>query len=167
MFGICFSYLYDNILRLPRRAFDLQLEVHIALILICSIVYGLHEVIRMVTFQLLGASWKYGGRTNNLTEAKKHLVPVLTIMVWSPNHPFSLGQYLIVLLGPVVILTFVAMTGMLLFVQIPVIVTWLMVMGIVHSVFVVPDIWLMLIVLWFGLNTYLVDEQSGLSIYAP
>ena len=125
--------------------------------------FVLHELCQYTFFRLFGGSPRYSGRKHDGKRTylqRKYLFPVI-MRFWSPGKRFSLGQYLVIVLSPV-LLTFGLLPVAMVMWQNPVFQTIIWITGFTNSVFIAFDILIAVkLIASGGFDHYVVDESEG------
>jgi hypothetical protein len=127
----------------------------VGLILGLFLTLALHELAHGVAMQTFGATPKYG-----------ILWRSLVAYTTAPGHAFTRGQYLVVSLAPLVVLSVFALALIALLAGSPVV--WLLAMcASFNAAGAAGDLWMSAIVGRFPATTYVVDERDGMRIFVP
>jgi hypothetical protein len=114
-----------------------------------------HEFIHGVVMQSYGAKVKYGFWGQGLMFYAK-----------APGYAFKRYQYLIIVLGPLVILSILAGCG-IVFLSGTSLVWLFAIWAILNASASNGDLWITAVVLRYPASTYIIDELNGMRIFMP
>ena len=134
-------------------------------LLLFSAVLGFvaHELCQYLFFRLFGSSPRYTGRKYGEKRTyleRKYLFPII-MRFWSPGKRFSLVQYLVIVLSPV-LLTFGLLPIAMIVWQNPAFQTGIWLIGFMNAALIAFDILIAVrLIAWGGFDYYVVDESEG------
>jgi hypothetical protein len=125
--------------------------------------FVLHELCQYTFFRLFGSSPRYSGRNYDEKRThlqRKYLFPVI-MRFWSPGKRFSLAQYLVIVLSPV-LLTFGLLPIAMIAWQNPEFQILIFVLGFISAALIAFDILIAVkLVTSGGFDYDVVDESEG------
>jgi hypothetical protein len=151
-FFFLFAVLFGRVLEAKVTGSTTELVV---LLVAIAILIVLHELTHGITAQFYGAHPQYG-----------FLWKGLMFYATMPGYAFTRNQYLVVILMPLVGLSLVAMIGIIGLAGSSLAVL-LTLCAIFNATGAIGDLWILLIVVRYPPQAYIVDERDGLRVFLP
>jgi len=155
LWAVMFFWLATSIGRMPGELSGSTQVNWLAILVALLLVPVLHELAHGVTMRLFGAHPKYGFLWN-----------LMAFYATSPGYAFPRGQYLIIALAPLVVLSLAAVVLMPLLSGS----AWVALIAItatLNATGAVGDLWVTVLVLRYPAYAYMVDERDGVRIFLP
>jgi hypothetical protein len=115
----------------------------------------LHEFMHGITMQVFGAHPQYGV-----------LWKQLMFYATSPGYVYPRGQFLAIALAPLVLLSLLAVLGMLLLAGSNMVIV-LSLLAAINAAGAIGDLWIVTIVLRYPSYAYIMDERDGIRVFLP
>jgi hypothetical protein len=155
LWAIVFSWLATSLGRMPRDGSVLQDAEWVPILLVLILIPVLHELVHGICMRIFGAHPQYG-----------FLWKAMAFYATAPGYAFPRGQYLIIALAPLVVLSLAAVLLMPLLSGS----AWvglLVIIATLNATGAIGNMWITALVLRYPAHVYLMDERDGVRIFMP